>query len=163
LKGGDETDECCRDTTRTEYHVGMATISTIPGGAAVGVMPTRSSVVAHRSTHDELNALAIECRDANWDGHDALPVTPRHVQGARQVIDRIPADLPSPTVGADPDGQITLEWYANPQRLVSVSVDPKGWLHFAGMQDAIPFSGCLRDDPDLFPAELVQRIRAVGA
>jgi hypothetical protein len=40
---------------------------------------------------------------------------------------------PAPSIGAEPDGHITVEWYRSPQRTLSVSVSPNRALHYAAL------------------------------
>ena len=37
------------------------------------------------------------------------------------------------SIGAEPDGQITFEWRTSMHRVLSVSVNPNGELHYAGV------------------------------
>jgi hypothetical protein len=38
-----------------------------------------------------------------------------------------------PTVGAEADGHLALDWYASPSRVVSVSISPEGDVHYAAL------------------------------
>jgi hypothetical protein len=49
------------------------------------------------------------------------------------LIDSLPLGFLRPSIGAEPDGHITLEWRRSPRRVLSVSVDPDGFLHYAGL------------------------------
>lgn len=80
-----------------------------------------------------LDELWSETHYPDWDGHNALPVTMDTYLLARQVIQSLPARIPTPALGAEPDGQITLEWYRSPMHLLSVSIDPNGSLHYAAL------------------------------
>jgi|SRR5680860_688298 len=82
---------------------------------------------------DELVAVWEECREADWDGHGALPVTQAAWQRAYCFLRAIPLGVQAPTVGAEPDGHITLEWYRSPRRTLSLSVSPEGDLHYAAL------------------------------
>lgn len=79
----------------------------------------------------ELAALADACAEAGWDGRDAASVDQSTVAVAQQVLLSIPSGIPRPALGAEPDGQITMEWYSNPRRVLSVSVSSDGVLCFA--------------------------------
>ena len=79
----------------------------------------------------ELEDVWHSCREANWDGHGALPIYADTFALTRLVTESLPTTIPTPELGAEPDGQITLEWYRSPTRLLSVSVDPNGTLHYA--------------------------------
>lgn len=81
----------------------------------------------------DLLALAEECGKPGWDGEAALPVERASIAWALLLLDGLPNDLPAPTIGLDPDGQVTLEWYARPDRVLSVSLDPRGLAHYAAL------------------------------
>lgn len=88
---------------------------------------------------------------ANWDGYDALPVEQDAYRQAYQLIEALPLGCPLPSVGAEPDGHLTLDWYRHPRWTLSVSVSPKGMLHYAallGTEDprgSCPFAGDIPD------------------
>ena len=82
---------------------------------------------------DELSRVAHECGIANWDGYRAAPVAQETYIHARSFLGALPLALPAPSVGAEPDGHITLEWYSSPRHLLSISVSPEGDLHYAAL------------------------------
>ena len=82
---------------------------------------------------DELSRVAEECRSANWDGYGAAAVAEDTFKQARSFLDALPVGTPAPSVGAEPDGQLTLEWYRSPRRLLSISVSSGGDLHYAAL------------------------------
>lgn len=82
---------------------------------------------------DELVKVFAGCCKANWDGYDAAPVTEQTFQLARQLLDALPLGTHAPSVGAEPDGHITLEWYRSPKHTLSVSVSPESELHYAAL------------------------------
>ena len=66
-----------------------------------------------------------------------------------------------PTVGAESDGDITLEWYSSPEKVISVSISPDGDLNYASLlgtssrrNGAEPFLGEV-------PSDLLNLIRRV--
>ena len=81
----------------------------------------------------DLVELQEECSEPGWDGGVALPVDASSIAWANLLLDELPMDLPPPTIGADPDGQVTLEWYIRPDRVLSVSLDPRGLAHYAAV------------------------------
>src|SRR4051812_9932951 len=85
------------------------------------------------TTHaaDELRHACEEFQTAGWDGHNAAPVAEGSVRHAVLFLESLPATLIAPTVGAEPDGQVTLEWYRSERHVLSVSVSPEGDLHYA--------------------------------
>src|SRR5437870_397022 len=77
-----------------------------------------------------LEKLASECSHENWDGYGAAAVSTAAVANAARLIRVLPAQLPLPDPGAEPDGCVSLEWYASPSWLVSVSVPPEDRLDY---------------------------------
>ena len=57
----------------------------------------------------------------DWDGYSASAVSFESYVGAKKFIYLFPTSLPTPEVAADPDGEISLEWYVAPNRIFSVS------------------------------------------
>ncbi len=74
-----------------------------------------------------------ECRSPNWDGYDARPVEQETFRQAYRLIEALSLGYPLPSVGAEPDGQLTLDWYRHPRWTLSVSVSPEGALHYAAL------------------------------
>jgi len=93
----------------------------------------RQSTLGHREALDELWEIWNQCKVANWDGYDAFAVEQETYSRAYALIDSLPLNFPRPSIGAEPDGHLTLEWYKSPTRTLSVSVDPEGFLHYAGL------------------------------
>lgn len=81
----------------------------------------------------ELDAVYAECSQPNWDGYGALSVFPETYSNARSFLDSLSMELPAPTVGAEPDGHLTLEWYSSGRKTLSVSIAPDGNLHYAAI------------------------------
>lgn len=81
----------------------------------------------------ELCEVADECRTPNWDGYGAEPVSTDTYRLAYCFLEALPLGTPAPSVGAEPDGHLTLEWYRSPYRTLSVSVSPEGDLHYSAL------------------------------
>jgi hypothetical protein len=82
---------------------------------------------------EELLKIFEECREPNWDGYGAHAVHEETYHLARQFLGALSLSVPVPSIGAEPDGHITAEWYRSPQRTLSVSVGPDGDLHYAAL------------------------------
>ena len=82
---------------------------------------------------NELYQVFDECREANWDGYGAAPVSVRTFHSAHEFLEALPLGTPAPSVGAEPDGHLTFEWYRSSRRTLSVSVSPEGELHYAAL------------------------------
>jgi hypothetical protein len=116
------------------------------------------SSLGHREVLEELGGVWDECRCPDWDGHGALPVEQDTLRAAYFLIESLPLGFPRPTIGAEPDGQLTLEWRKAPRRILSVSVDPDGVLHYAGLYGLNKRYGSLAFFSTA-PTELLQLVR----
>jgi len=94
----------------------------------------RNTHLGHEECFNELAEVYEECRHADWDGHGAHPVDQSTLAATYQLIESLRPGFPRPSIGADPDGQMTLEWRSSPRRILSVSIDSaEGFLHYAGI------------------------------
>ncbi len=91
----------------------------------------RLSVLGHQEAFEELVEVWKECRNPDWDGYGALPVEQVTYQSAYALIESLPLGFPRPSISAQPDGQLTFEWYRTPTRTLSISIDPDGFIHYA--------------------------------
>ena len=81
----------------------------------------------------QLATVYSECKTSGWDGYNAMPVSESAYEFATGVVDALPLGTPAPSIGAEPDGHLTLEWYQSPHRTLSVSIGPQGALHYAAL------------------------------
>ncbi len=86
-----------------------------------------------KALFDELFETVEECRQPNWDGYGAQSVRDETYRFAYEFLAALPKDTPAPSVGAEPDGHLTVEWYQSPERTLSVSISAGGDLHFAAL------------------------------
>jgi hypothetical protein len=85
------------------------------------------------SAAEELLRVSKECNEDNWDGYGAAPITEQTYLQACAFLDALPLGTPAPSIGAEPDGHLTLEWHQSARRTLSVSVSPEGDLHYAAL------------------------------
>jgi hypothetical protein len=85
------------------------------------------------SALNELFSVAEDSKNANWDGQGAVAISTETYSLAYRLIEALPPEALSFTVGAEPDGDLTLEWYRSPRLVLSVSVSPDGELHYAAL------------------------------
>ena len=90
----------------------------------------------NRGVFEELLKTFEECCEPNWDGYGAQAVREETYHLAHQFLAALPLSTPLPSIGAEPDGQITVEWYRSPQWTMSVSISPDGDLHYAALLGA---------------------------
>ncbi len=111
---------------------------------------------------EELLKTFEECRESNWDGYGAQSVREETYHLAHQILAVLPLRTQVPSIGAEPDGQITVEWHRSPKRTLSVSISPEGNLYFAALLESDktvgtePFVG---DVPKII-ADLIDRVTA---
>jgi len=82
---------------------------------------------------DELAETWAECKQPNWDGHNALGVSQDALRNMYTFLEALPLGFPRPTIGADPHGYLSVEWYRSPRRVLSVSVSDDDLLHYAAL------------------------------
>lgn len=86
-----------------------------------------------KGAFDGLNQVYEDCLEPNWDGYSAMPVSEATYQLAYQFLEALPLGAPLPSCGAEPDGQLTLEWHRSPRWTLSISMSPEGDLHYAAL------------------------------
>jgi len=76
----------------------------------------------------EIWKIWSECREADWDSYQALPVSRETCCAACAFIESLPLGLSMPSIAAGSDGRLNMEWCRSPQHCFSVSVGPDGVL-----------------------------------
>ncbi len=82
---------------------------------------------------DELRGIYDDCGKPNWDGYGAAAIEEETYRYACQLVWALPPGTRPPSVGAEADGDLTLEWHVSRRRTLSVSVTPEGFLHYAAL------------------------------
>jgi hypothetical protein len=106
---------------------------------------------------EELAAILEECSQQDWDGYNARPTTLATLETARQFVMLLPIGTKSPSLGALPDGSITLEWHSSRLWSLTVAVSPDGDLHYAALLGAEKTSGT-EPFTDEVPSSILQLI-----
>jgi hypothetical protein len=83
--------------------------------------------------YNELIKIWEACKAPNWDGYGALPVQEATFSNACAFTQALPLGSPPASVGAEPDGHLTLEWYQHPRWTLSISMSPEGNLYYAAL------------------------------
>jgi hypothetical protein len=89
--------------------------------------------MAGKGVLSELLQTVKESCEPNWDGYGAEPVCDITYHLTHQFLKALPLGTPAPSIGAEPDGHLTVEWYRSPRRTLSVSISPEGDLHYAAL------------------------------
>ena len=88
------------------------------------------------SRKEALDAVweAWQATEEVWKSADDETAISKEVRDtAIRFVEALPLGFPQPSVSAEPDGHINLEWYRNPRRVISVSVAPSYLLHWAAL------------------------------
>lgn len=88
-----------------------------------------------------VNELPETAGRENWDGEDALPVTPGTVRLAERFAHLLPEFIDPPHVYASPVGEISFEWFVSKDVMLTVSVCPSEEIAFAGIFDDLEIHG----------------------
>lgn len=89
--------------------------------------------LAGKGILDQLTHVYNECSVPNWDGDNALAIKYTSYLYAWNFLKSFPLDIAPLEIDAEPDGHINLEWYRSPRCILSISVDPDGYLHYAAL------------------------------
>ena len=92
-----------------------------------------SETSTKQPAYEELRAIWNQCRTGNWDGDGAEPIGAETLRNAHGFLEALPTGYPLPSLDAEPDGHVNLEWYRATNRLLSVSVSPEGVLYYAAL------------------------------
>lgn len=94
---------------------------------------TISLGASRREALRQLYEVLEDCGRSDWDGYGAKPVSFEAYERAKQFIAALPRELPVPEISADPDGDVSFEWYSAPSKVFSVSASPNNELNYAGL------------------------------
>ncbi len=86
-----------------------------------------------QDTYTQLYQVLEECGHPDWDAYGAQPILFESYENAKRFVRALPFGFSSPEVSAEPDGEVTFEWYSTPTRVFSVSVGPHNELNYAGL------------------------------
>jgi hypothetical protein len=93
----------------------------------------KSAALGNQAAFDELGDVWAECRHPGWDGYDARAVDQDTLRNAYVFLESLPLGVPAPSIGAEPDGDLALDWHRSVRRTLSVSVTRDGDLHYAAL------------------------------
>jgi len=81
----------------------------------------------------ELNDLYEACSMPNWDGYGAKPAYQSIRKTVEKFLDALPANIADPKIGADPDGEISLDWCYSRNKMFTISIGRKNRIAYAIM------------------------------
>lgn len=148
---------------QAEGEVRVVGVPLAPGTEVeVTISPKERATSSKQPAYDELEEVYRQCRDGNWDAHGAEAVEAETLRNARRFIEALPPGYPLPSAGAEPDGQITLEWYRVTNWLLTVSVSREGMLYYAALLGEEDPRGTCRFEGEV-PETILYWIRRVSS
>lgn len=113
-----------------------------------------------RTVTDELCDVYNECKVPDWAGYTSEPITQETFETAFTVLQSMPLGSPMPSIGAEVDGHLTMDWHSSPHRSLSLSISSSGDLHYASLIGGYPQYGTIHFYGE-FPTVLQGLISAV--
>ncbi len=80
---------------------------------------------------DQISELGAEAACPGWDGYGEKPVSRDALERARSLLLCLPFTFPLPDVGADGEGNVTLDWHFGWRRAFTAAVAADGRIFFA--------------------------------
>jgi len=116
---------------------------------------------SYKTTINELKSVYKECKADNWDGYNAVAISEDTYNEAEKFIDMLPLfSFKMPSVTAEPDGGIALEWYKDSRHLFVISFYGRNEIVYAGL-----FGGSKTHGVEYFneqlPKAIVTNIRRI--
>lgn len=88
-----------------------------------------------------LKEVFTETCEEDWDGEGARAVDYSTFEKASEFIHFLPDTLPEPEISADPDGEISIDWYGRGNNVFSISINKSGKLSYAALYGRKSFHG----------------------
>lgn len=83
--------------------------------------------------HDQLIDVFLQSSVARRQDDDSEPIDRNTIMIAKLLVESLPKAYQTPTISGEPDGHVNIEWFVHPRRILSVSVNPNGLLHWAAL------------------------------
>ena len=82
---------------------------------------------------DQLIDAFAEAAKPDWDGDGSVATAASTLALTKQFIESLPRKYQTPEISPEPDGHVDLEWFVGKRRLLLISVNPDGRLHWAAL------------------------------
>ena len=107
----------------------------------------------------QLQELADECAEPDWDGYGARAVNQAAVRTAEDFLRALPDGIPLPEFAPEPDGAISLDWIRSRNRMFSISVGTSNRLAHAWLDGTNKGHAVVWFNGEIIPREILERIR----
>jgi hypothetical protein len=141
-------------TTSTAQSGPAKTLETLHGKIRCHLLESYALSNPVETALAELEEVRKAASYTGWDGHGARPMEPLAYMYAKRFLSSMPTTSAFPEVGADADGDVSLDWFFGERRALSLSISSKGRCSFAWIlgQSAARGTGWLEDE---IPATIV--------
>lgn len=109
---------------------------------------------------NEIERIKRNCSEFDWDGYDAEPVPIEAIRMARELVKSFPDDFPVPEIGADPDGEVSFDWFNEDGGILTASINGEGRIAFAYVDNVDSIRGSIYFIEE-FPKELFDLVTTV--
>lgn len=109
----------------------------------------------------ELQSMAQECSNDDWDGAGALAIDQFALWNAQDFVRALPDDFPLPEFAPEPDGSISLDWIRSRHRLFSLSIGANNRLAYAWLDGNDKGHGVAQFDGVTVPSRILFEIHPI--
>jgi hypothetical protein len=113
-------------------------------------------------TYNRLIDLYFECREPNWGGEAESCVNGTVLGLAEQFIRSLPKCTQMPDISPEPDGSLYFEWFQQPRRIMSLSIDAQGLVSWAALYGREDPRGSFRFAGNDIPETVLSLIKKVS-
>lgn len=125
--------------------------------------PNLGTQADRQKVFQSLAELSESCAKPCWDGRDSAPVCVDTFRYAYRFVESLPPGFPMPVVGAEPNGELTMEWQHSPERLLSLGVNSEGRLLYVALLGSIGHRSGIDYFQGSAPVDMLRLIREVLA
>ncbi len=109
----------------------------------------------------ELQNMAEECSNDDWDGNGALGIDSFALWNAEEFVRALPNDFPLPEFAPEPDGSISFDWIQSRYRMFSLSIGPDNRLAYAWLDGNDKGHGVVQFDGVTVPPRILSEIQPI--
>ena len=109
----------------------------------------------------DLQDLANECVDDNWDGNKAVGIDSFALWNAENFVRALPNGFPLPEFAPEPDGSISLDWIESRSSLFSLSIGPSNRIAYAWLDGTDKGHGVAQFDGVTIPSRILFEIQPI--
>ena len=107
--------------------------------------------------------LAVDCKEVNWNGQEAAPISPEAVEQAEEFIRAWPFEKDLPDCAPEPDGSVSLEWIYAKNRRLAVSFNGGRRLAYAWLDGSEKGRGVCNFEGAQIPGVIVNTVKLLIA